>query len=260
VNKQLSIQAERTIPLGAIKYVGTSTLNDDWFSLGVSSPQEPDPLISCILKTEFFTCLQSAIPGGLNLKMADSIEYNKKPGKPAMVKVVKDPAVGLNDLYKSGTIHTGPGQPPNSVSRPTPKPKAVAAKPITSGKLLRKGGPGGQAGKLSSAARNQGSRSVPQSRPVPGATSTLTSRPIPQPVAALSNGHSRNDSASSFSSGRAVPPPPPPAPPPQAAPTPREPTYRALYDFDGQSQNELTMKKGDVIIVVQKESNGKLKS
>jgi myosin-1 len=72
VNQRLSITSERTIPVGAIKFVGTSTLKDDWFSLGVSSPQEPDPLISCIFKTEFFTHLKHALSGGLNIKIADS--------------------------------------------------------------------------------------------------------------------------------------------------------------------------------------------
>lgn len=64
INRQLSISSERTIPLHAIKYVGTSQLKDDWFSLGVSSPQEADPLINCVFKTEFFTHLKKAIPGG----------------------------------------------------------------------------------------------------------------------------------------------------------------------------------------------------
>lgn len=72
VNRQLSISSERTIPIGAIKYVGTSMLKDDWFSLGVSSPQEPDPLINCVFKTEFFTHLKLINPGGLNLKIAES--------------------------------------------------------------------------------------------------------------------------------------------------------------------------------------------
>ena len=71
VNRQLQISSERTIPLGAIKYVGTSTLKDDWFSLGVSSPQEADPLLNCVFKTEFFTHLKMTMPGGLNLKIAD---------------------------------------------------------------------------------------------------------------------------------------------------------------------------------------------
>lgn len=71
VNKQLSIQAERTIPLGAIKYVGATSLKDDWFTISVGSPQEPDPLISCVFKTEFFTHL-SMIPGQkVNLRIGD---------------------------------------------------------------------------------------------------------------------------------------------------------------------------------------------
>ncbi len=63
------------------------------------------------------------------------------------------------------------------------------------------------------------------------------------------------DSEPSSSSTRA-PPPPPPAP--SAPSAPREPTYRALYDFDGQNENELTLTKDEIVTVVQKETNGKL--
>jgi len=169
------------------------------------------------------------------------IDFNKKPGKPAQIKVVKDPAVPRDDLYKSGTIHTGPGEPPSSVSRPTPKGRQIAAKPITKGKLLRPGGPGGGPSKLAS-------RPAQPRQTTPAATSQP--RPIPQPVAALSNGtsHARNTSSSSTR----LPPPPPPA----APPAPKEPTYRALYDFLGQSAGELSMKKDEVILITQKESNG----
>ena len=72
INRQLSIQTERTIPLGAIKFVSTSNLKDDWFSLGVGSPQEPDPLLSCIFKTEFFTQLRQATRGSVAMKIGDS--------------------------------------------------------------------------------------------------------------------------------------------------------------------------------------------
>lgn len=71
-NQRFSVTSERTIPIGAIRFVGISTLKDDWFSLGVSSPQEPDPLINCVFKTEFFTHLKNAISGGLNLKISES--------------------------------------------------------------------------------------------------------------------------------------------------------------------------------------------
>lgn len=71
MNNQLVISSERTIPIGAIKSISTSTLKDDWFSLVVGSPQEPDPLLNCVFKTEFFTHLSNALRG-LNLKIADS--------------------------------------------------------------------------------------------------------------------------------------------------------------------------------------------
>lgn len=249
VNRQIQIQAERTIPVGAIKFISCSTLKDDWFSVGVGSPQEPDPLVNCVLKTEFFTHLSTILRGSLNLKIGDSIEYNKKPGKLAQVKVIKDPAVARDDLYKSGTIHTGPGEPPSSTSRPTPKGKQVAAKPITRGKLLRPGGPGGGPSKLAS--RPAQPR---QTQPIATPAASSQPRPVPQPVAALSNGigHARNESSSSV---RAPPPPPPVAAVP-APPAPKEPTYRALYDFAGQSAGELSVKKDEIILVTQKESNG----
>ena len=162
-------------------------------------------------------------------------------------------------MYKSGTIHTGPGEPPNSRSKPTPKRKQVAGKPITSGKLLRPGGPGGGPSKLGS--RSTTSRPVPQpmpnaqpaasqTRPVPQQSANQP-RPVPQPVAAL-NGviHSRSESSSSINR---TPPPPPPGPPAR-----KKDTYKALYDFNGQSANELSLAKDEIIEVLQKEDNGML--
>ncbi|KAI4217326.1 MAG: hypothetical protein LQ351_000635 [Letrouitia transgressa] len=187
VNRQVSVSAERTIPLGAIKFVGTSTLKDDWLSLGVGSPQEADPLLNCVFKTEFFTHLKTAMAGGLQLKIAEAIEYNKKPGKPSVVKVLKDPNVPRDDYYKSGAIHTAPGEPPNSRSKPTPRGKQVTGRPITKGKLLRPGGPGGGPSRLTS--RPAAPRSVPQpmpSQPAPVQQRNIPSQPRPNPKSAVS--------------------------------------------------------------------------
>ncbi|RDL33189.1 Myosin-1 [Venustampulla echinocandica] len=245
VNKQVQVGIERAIPLGAIKFVSTSTCHDDWFSLGVGSPQEPDPLLTCVFKTELFTHLQSAMPGGgFSLRIADSIEYARKPNKMQIVKVMKDSTV-REDFYKSGAIHTTQGEPPNSVSRPMPKGKPIPAKPFTKGRLIKPGGPGGRPSKLSSTTRN--TKPVSQSH----ALAAPTTRTVSHPIAAAIPSHTRNTPSSS--SGRSVPPPPPPAPP--AAP-PREPQYRVLYDFNGQSSNEVTLKKDDLITIIQKENNG----
>ncbi|KAI1626654.1 myosin I [Exophiala viscosa] len=278
INNQLQISSERTIPVGAVKYISTSNLRDDWFALGVSSPQEPDPLINCVFKTEFFLQFKTVSPGGMNLKIGPNIEYNKKPGKPAAVKTQKDSAIPRDDVYKSGTIHVGQGESPNSTSRPTPRGKAIA-KPITSGKLLRPGGPGGRPSQAATrrpvpAARPtpapapqtqrtiptpapQTQRTVPTPAPAPVPAATGIYSQVTQPVNGTSS-HTRNESASSF--GRAAPPPPPPPPPPPAAAAPAaapsKPQAKVKYDFNSPNANELTIKAGDIVEIVKKETNG----
>lgn len=248
-NNQLVISSERTIPVGAIKTVSTSNLKDDWFSLMVGSPQEPDPLISCVFKTEFFTHLTN-IMRGVNVKIGDGIEYNKKPGKITIVKAVKDPSVPRDDVYKSGTIRTGPGEPANSVSRPTPRPKQIAARPVTKGKLLRPGAPGGGPSKLGAAARSRPTpRPLPQATPQPAAQP----KPVPQPLANVAAAHQRIGSTASTKSVKAPPPPPPP---PANHPVSRKPTAKALYDFNSGHSNELSIKAGEIVQVVSKEGNG----
>jgi len=154
---------------------------------------------------------------------------------------MKDPAVPRDDTYKSGKIHTGPGEPPNSVSRPTPRGKQVAGRPITKGKLLRPGGPNGGPSKLASRPA--------QSRPTPPATNrvgTVVPQPKPQ-----SNVNGFAHAQAQPSTTRAPPPPPPP---PAAS---KEPTYRVIYDFQGQTSGEMSVTKDEVITIVRKESNGK---
>jgi myosin I len=251
VNKQVQIQVEKAIPLGAIKFVGVSTCRDDWFSLGVGSAQEADPLLNCVLKTELFTHMQASMPARFNLKIGDSIEYARKPNKMQLVKVIKDrdaarPPVS-DDFYKSGAIHTQQGELPNSVSRPLPKGKPIPAKPFTKGRLIKPGGPGGRPSRIT----NTSNRNT---TPVSRGLAASRARSVPQPPPTLQQSiptHTRN--TSSTSSARVVPPPPPPAPP--AAP--REPQYRVLYDFAGQSANEITLRKDELITVIQKENNGK---
>lgn len=244
---QAQILVEKSVPLGAIKFIGTSTCRDDWFSLGIGSPQEPDPLLTCVFKTELFTQMQRVMPGGFSLKISESIEYAKKPGKMQLVKVLKDSPQAV-DFYKSGAIHTQPGEPPSSGSRPTPKGKPVPPRPITRGKLIKPGGPNGRPSRLT------GNRAAAK-RPAPAAQTM--SRPVPTPAAVSTPAatttlpsHTRNQNSGST---RAPPPPPPPAAAPAAA---AKPTAKVLYDFAGQRDNELTVRAGDIVEIVQKENNG----
>ncbi|KAL1898511.1 class II myosin [Sporothrix stenoceras] len=278
INHQPQITVERAIPLGAIKFVGASTARDDWFSLNVGSPQEPDPLLNCVFKTEMFVQMQRVMPGGFNLKIGDSIEYHKKPGKPQLVKVLKDSQVPV-DFYKSGAVHTRAGEPPNSLPRPTPPAKPVPPRPITRGKLIKPGGPNGRPSRITApngrkpqptpAARPAAntSRAVPP-RPAVGRVSaaaaapTLTPRPVPSrpnpaAVAAATAAASATSTLPSHtrtkSNTSAVRAPPPPPPPPA---TPAAMTAKVLYDFAGQKDNEMSIKAGQIIEIVQKENNG----
>lgn len=182
------------------------------------------------------------------------VEYNKKPGKSSVVKAIKDPSVQRDDFYKSGAIHTGPGEPPNSRSRKTPKPKPGQAKAITKGKLIRPGGPGGKPAKPASRTMNSGATetkpvparpaipSRPEARAVPDVVQPQHSHPqaparstphadvtqhesIQQQLGAA-NGTSHMQNKSSRKS--AAPPLPPAAP---TAPPPNKVLYKALYDF-----------------------------
>lgn len=247
VQGHVQIVVERSFPLGAIKFISASSCRDDWFSLGVGSQQEADPLLNCLLKTEMFTQMHRVMPGGFNLKIADTIEYAKKPGKMQVVKVLKDAPTAL-DFYKSGAVHTQPGLPPNSVSRPTPKAKPVPPRPITRGKLIKPGGPGGRPSRAGVNRTPQArpsansSRPVPQPRPTPAAAAT--------PAAAQSYSlptHTRQQSNTSVV--RAPPPPPPPAAKPKIM-------AKVLYDFNSDKENELSIRAGQMIEIVQKENNG----
>ncbi|KAG9506930.1 class II myosin [Fusarium musae] len=271
VNGHPQISVEKAVPLGAIKFIGASSARDDWFSLGIGSPQEPDPLMNCMFKTEMFTQMQRVMPGGFNLKIAETIEYAKKPGKMQQVKVLKDSQLPV-DYYKSGAVHTQPGEPPSSISRPTPKGKPVPPRPITRGKLIKPGGPNGRPSRIqgnrTAKPRPGAGRAVPQPpaavsniAAVPAAATQSTSRIAPRPgantaapVPAAHNAlpsHTRNASGA----GRAPPPPPPPA---AAArpPSPPKVMAKVLYDFAGQRENELTITANEIVEIVQKESNG----
>lgn len=264
VNGQPSIVVEKAVPLGSIKYVGVSTCQDDFFSLGIGSQQEPDPLMNCILKTEMFTQMQRVMPGGFNLKIADQIEYAKKPGKMQQVKVLKD-SQQRADFYKSGAVHTTQGESPQSGSRPTPKGKPVPPKPITRGKLIKPGGPNGRPSRLTgnrTAKPRPGAnaaRTVPQPPAAVSAASaaptpTPAPRPVPTPSASNTTtlpSHTKN--AGSTGGGTRAPPPPPPAAPPAK---PAKTLAKVLYDFAGQRENELSISAGDLIEIVQKENNG----
>lgn len=239
---------ERKINLGAIQAIAMTNLRDDWIVIRGPISEEGDAVISCVFKTEFVTHLMTATRGQVNLTIGPAIDYNKKKDKKAVITAIRDETVQKDDVYKSHQIHVPTGEPANSVSRPAAKRKAGVARPITKGKLLRKGGPSGPSGASSAAPKPvvKPAKPKPAAQALPGQkkvapTPKYTPAADPTPVKAAA------------SSSAPVPPPPPrPGVPP---PAPSKPLYKAKYAFQGQ-EGELSLAKDEVVELVQKDDNG----
>ncbi|CUA68257.1 Myosin-1 [Rhizoctonia solani] len=229
---RIATTLDRKVPLITIRSVAMSSLRDDWIALNVNVCEEGDPVISLEFKTEFTASLMKLTHGEANLLIGPTIEYAKKKEKKQLIKFIKDETVPRDDVYKSHTVHVPTGEPASSQSRPVPKPKPGQAKPITQGKLLRKGGP------------SNSSRSTPAPKPKP--------KPAAQPLPGQS-------STPAAAASRNIPAPPtrsvaPPPPPPPAA-EPEVPTVKVLYDFAGQP-GEMSLAKGEILELVEKDKDG----
>src|SRR5579859_5162799 len=242
MNGQLNMSIERAVPLGALKYIGMSSLRDDWVAFVLGSNSEPDIFFSCVFKTELVTRL-SLLMRGLDIRIGPTVDWAKKPGKMTTIKFVKDPKVPRDDVYKSSTVHVPEGLPPYSESRPTPRGRSAA----TSYRPQ-------QAASRPQQRQYQQFQSPPQQQQQP------QYRTSPQQQ---QNGFGQvvQESAQRtrvpVPTSRAQPPPPPPPPPMQPpAPVQTEPIYRALYDFAGQTASELSFSRSEVLEITRKEGNG----
>ncbi|CAG8634099.1 13278_t:CDS:10 [Rhizophagus irregularis] len=141
--KLLTMNVERNIPLISITGVSLSNLRDDWVVLHVNNPTKElgDPIFSCLFKTELLVHLLQRTGSRVQVNIAPQIEYCKKLNKTATLKVVKDESIKKNDVYKSHTISVSSGEPADSLSDPPCPKKEPPPRPITSGKLLKPGGP-----------------------------------------------------------------------------------------------------------------------
>lgn len=251
VNKQVQTTCERKILLGTISSVGLSGLRDDWIVLNVSNSDEPDPVFHCYFKTELVTHLLQRTSGGVNVNVSNQLEYSKKKDKKAHITFKKDETVQRDDVYKSSTVSVSSGEPAGSVSRPPAKKKPGVVRPITSGKLLRAGGP-------SNANAKPNPRAVPRPTPTPATLpSGRTAAAAPPPAAAAAAA-----AAAPSAAPRATPAPPkrasvgPPPPPPPPPAEPEVPKYKALYAFDTSESGEMQLAKDELVEVTTKDDNG----
>ncbi|BFZ55899.1 class II myosin [Savitreella phatthalungensis] len=276
---QLNLMIERGIPHGRIRSMCMSNLRDDWVAFNVGDSQYPDPFFTCPLKTELAVIMRR-LNRGIELKIGPTVEYAKKPGKMTTVKFQKDESIKRDDLYKSGTVHVPTGEPANSVSRPFPRKKGMSSEP-SSVSAARKPKP-------------VATSRAPAPKPAVAAVQTSAVKRAPAPVPPAAGGNlaaSAARSAMGATNGNGLAAPlsgmtisqaqpqqqqqqqstpvvaakkptstsraPPPPPPPAAKAAPVKPIYVALYDFNGQTSGELSLKAGDILDIVQKgEGNG----
>ncbi|PLW14594.1 hypothetical protein PCASD_00538 [Puccinia coronata f. sp. avenae] len=285
--KRSETLVERKINVSVINSVGVSHLRDDWIVLNVSNSEEQDPLLSCVFKTELIARLKQ-LQGSLTVNIGPTISYRKKKDKMAVIKFQKDESIQRGDVYKSHTVSVPSGLPGTSLSSPFPKKKPGVVRPITSGKLLRKGGPS------DNKPRPQ-ARPAPQARPLPGGGAKAPVAPVlksasgppppPPPPPGVSNYPGRAPLAASgfkAAGGAPAPPPPPPPPPPVSSnssaraptakpsaavapvkapppPPPSEPEvalYLAICAFETEEEGEIGLAKGDLVEVIQEADNG----
>ncbi|KIJ53790.1 hypothetical protein M422DRAFT_202039 [Sphaerobolus stellatus SS14] len=272
---RLSLAVERKIPLVTIKSISMTNLRDDWLVLNLGVSEEGDPILNCVFKTELAANLLTLTQASIQVLIGPTIEYSKKKGKKATIQGIRDETVPRDDVYKSHTVHVPTGEPANSTSRPPAKRKPGIVRPVTQGKLLRKGGPSDSKPKPAAVSR-------PVARQLPGASSTPAAKPaavsipkpstggvsIPKPSvggasipkAPIGGASALRPTAGGASTlrpaaGGVTRPPPPPPPPPPAHNEPEAEMYRAKFEFQGQ-EGEMNLKKDDVVELVRKDDNG----
>ncbi|GAA96617.1 uncharacterized protein L969DRAFT_624263 [Mixia osmundae IAM 14324] len=293
VQGRATTSVERKIPLVTISAVASSTLRDDWVALRLQSSVEGDLLFSCLLKTELIVHLLQRTNGNISVTVAPSIEYSKKKDKKAIIQFKKDETIRRDDVYKSSIVSVSTGEPAASVSRPPAQRKPGVARPITSGKLLRAGGPDKprpkqapkpQVRELPGATKPLPppalagimSGAIPLAPPAPVAASRTPVAPTPPADPMLKTAPASNPlraaapaikpvtpkapaaPMASLNGALPKPPPPPPAaraPPPPPAP-PAKPMLKALYDFATTETGELNLTKNEQYELVQKDDNG----
>ncbi|KAF9434267.1 class II myosin [Entomortierella beljakovae] len=252
VGKAITMKCERTIMLNSIKAVSVSHLRDDWmiFSIDTMNPEEGDILLECDFKTELIAHLLQRSGGRISVNIGPTFEYVKKKGKNGNIKFVKDDRVNTA-TYKSHVVTVPSGEAADSGSWPPCERMAKPVRPITSGKLIRKGGP-------QRMNQSQGSRRPPASNnnaasnaraPVQSAART----PPSSNTAARTPPASSPAAAATTPAKRQVPMPPAPAPAPVA---PSKPMYKAIYNFESEDSGEVSFVKDDVMEILEKDDNG----
>jgi myosin-1 len=237
VKGEIVTKLDCSLPINGITGCTFSPLGDDFIILHT---EEGDVVFECPFKSEILAWTCSKNPSiQTNIKFEEKIKYivYKKKKNEKVTFIESTAPEHVEGLFKKGKFYTPPGLPPDS--RPTELSKKQG-EPILSNRPLPTAG-----GKT-----NPG-RSLPQpntppsnvNRPVPStiitANPTKTTPPPPN-----TTGRSLPQPNPPNSTGRSLPQP---NPPPSNA---QKPKCKALYNYTSQENDELTIRKGDVITII----------
>ncbi|CAH6722802.1 myosin-1 [[Candida] jaroonii] len=274
VERKLQLQKEFTLPVGGLNYVGLSSYQDNWIALSLHSPTQttPDIFINLDFKTELVAHLKRANPG-LTIKIGETIEYQKKPGKFHTIKFVIGQCPKNSDSYKSGTVTIDQGLSATSVN--PKRPRGVSSK-VDYSKYYNRGARNGFSSQAQPSRQQpayqqptyqqpayqqptyqQPVQPVQQQTQPPAPPVKARKAPPPQPrVAQTQPAQPVVQQAQKPAKKPAPPPQKKSAPPPppsglSAAKTPKYPTYKVNFDYDGSVAGSIPLAKGDVVYVAQ---------
>ena len=247
---------KRHLQFNQIGSVSVSTLQDDFVVIHV--PSEYDNVFETIFKTELLTILSekynTATGRNLTINFSDSITYtvkkttfDRKGTRTLHFERGSTKSALLKGKGSGATISIEPGLPKDS--EPGFHSQSAPSGPRRGGSA---GGPGGR--RTSGGAH----RGPPGGRG--GFGGAAPGRPSTGPNAGRGRGPAPTGPPTSTGGARggrrAAPPPPVQRARPPPRPKPAVPQCRALYDYDAQDTDELTIRAGDIITIVNKDNAG----
>jgi len=221
VKGEIVTKLDCSLPINAITGCTFSPLGDDFI---IFHTEEGDVVLECPFKSEvlaWITTKNQSIQA--NLKFEEKVKYivYKKKKNEKVTFIESSQPEHVEGLYKNGKFYTPPGLPPDS--RPTELSKKQG-ETILSNRPLPSPGTKGP-----TPIKNTPPSNV--SRPLPSTTPPKTTPPVSSPPPTANT-------------GRSLPPNP------TTANNSNKPKCRALYNYNAQENDELTIRKGDVITVI----------
>jgi len=246
VKGEIVTKLDTSIPLISITGASFSTLADDFI---VIHAEEGDYAVECPFKTEMLAHICSKNQNvGNNLQYMDVIKYLVKKKKAEKIKFFESNEPEHKEgLYKNGKFYTPPGLPSDSRVTELIKKKGEL---ILNNRVLPNPGGGGNKNP------NTGPpRTLPTNPPPTGNTNTGPPRTLPTNPPPTGNTNPPPTVNTNTGPPRNLPTPNTPnRPPTTQPPKQKQPQCKAMYNYTAQDDDELTIRKGDVITIIKEHS------